>query len=60
MRRPVGVIQTSREHIIVVCDDGTMWLQVPPLSDDIDDKGEWEQIGPPIPGTPATEGQGSN
>ena len=57
MRRPVGIIQDNNDYIIAICDDGTMWLRV----DGDDESGDdWTELDPPIPGTPAAEGQGSN
>ena len=57
MRRPVGIIQNNTHYIIAICDDGTMWLRVD--GDDVSDT-EWIELDPPIPGTPAAEGQVSN
>lgn len=50
MRRPVGAcnVQTddAGELPLVVCDDGTMWVQYP--------DGEWIDWGA-VPGTPAAK-----
>lgn len=56
-RRPVGVIETQTEYLVVVCDDGSVWLRVPPLGHPNlgRDEDTWTQLEPPIPGSPADE-----
>lgn len=47
VRRPVAVTVSEGSFIVVVCDDGTVWMS--------DGEGSWEQPDQPIPGTQAAE-----
>jgi hypothetical protein len=50
MKKPVSAIETQNGHLIVVCDDGTVWLRVPEGQET--DPG-WTELPPPIPGSSA-------
>lgn len=55
MRKPVAMTFSPEDWLLVACDDGTIWLHVPPDEDDPKAKYSWEQVGPPIPGTAADD-----
>lgn len=49
-REPIGMTTDGNDNIHVVCDDGTHWkLDAVSL--------DWRQVGSPIPGSEADEGQ---
>lgn len=53
MRKPVGALERSDLTLVVVCDDGTVWVHRWRDPGDGNWKYVWEETGPPIPESPA-------
>ena len=60
MRKPVAMTFSPKDHLIVACDDGTLWLQISPDKNDPKSDYSWTQIGPAIPGSAAAQDQSAS
>lgn len=53
MRKPVGIVCDGENRLIVVCDDGTVWVRAAEFKDA---RAMWTSMDPPIPGSEGATG----
>ena len=49
MRKPVAALQPELGELTVICNDGSVWRLIESY------ERQWQEVLPPIPGTPAAD-----